>query len=82
MRSVTGTKPVQVQIEITMPRREELVSNPMIGAAHGGALASLIDLTGLYTMQAQEASRKRRPICAWITIVLQSPARPLLTDRP
>ncbi len=37
-------------LEISMPWREEIVSNPMIGAAHGGILAALIDLTGLYTL--------------------------------
>lgn len=39
-------------IAITMPWREEIVSNPMIGSAHGGILASLVDLTGLYTLLA------------------------------
>ena len=39
-------------IFITMPWREEIVSNPMIGSAHGGILASLVDLTGLYTLLA------------------------------
>tara|TARA_R110002033_G_scaffold2408_8_gene16717 strand:+ start:610 stop:1011 length:402 start_codon:yes stop_codon:yes gene_type:complete len=38
------------QLELEMPWRDELVSNPAIGAAHGGILASLIDLTGLYTI--------------------------------
>ena len=40
------------EIAITMPWREEIVSNPMIGSAHGGILASLVDLTGLYTLLA------------------------------
>ena len=35
-----------------MPWREEIVSNPMIGSAHGGVLSALIDLTGLYTINA------------------------------
>ena len=39
-------------IAITMPWREEIVSNPMIGSAHGGVLAPLVDLTGLYTLLA------------------------------
>ncbi|QJB70319.1 hotdog fold thioesterase [Parasphingorhabdus halotolerans] len=39
-------------LELEMPWRDELVSNPAIGAAHGGILASLIDLTGLYTIIA------------------------------
>lgn len=38
------------RLELTMPWREEIVSNPLIGAAHGGVLAALIDLTGLYTL--------------------------------
>ncbi|MBB4631097.1 hotdog fold thioesterase [Sphingosinicella soli] len=37
-------------LELTMPWREEIVSNPMVGSAHGGVLAALIDLTGLYTL--------------------------------
>ncbi len=37
-------------LELTMPWREEIVSNPVLGAAHGGVLAALIDLTGLYTL--------------------------------
>jgi len=37
-------------LELTMPWREEIVSNPMLGSAHGGVLAALIDLTGLYTL--------------------------------
>lgn len=39
-------------IEILMPWREEIVSNPALQATHGGVLASLIDLTGLYTVVA------------------------------
>jgi uncharacterized protein (TIGR00369 family) len=37
-------------LELTMPWREEIVSNPVLGAAHGGVLAALIDLTGLYAL--------------------------------
>ena len=37
---------------LEMPWREEIVSNPMIGSAHGGILSALIDLTGLYTINA------------------------------
>jgi uncharacterized protein (TIGR00369 family) len=43
-------------IEIVMPWREELVSNPAVRATHGGVLASLIDLTGLYTVLAAGGS--------------------------
>ena len=46
------------QIELEMPWREEIVSNPMIGSAHGGVLASLIDLTGLYTLLSQGVTAK------------------------
>lgn len=40
------------QLVIAMPWREEIVSNPRVGAAHGGILSALIDLTGLYTILA------------------------------
>lgn len=39
-------------IEICLPWREELVSNPGLNATHGGILASLIDLSGLYAVLA------------------------------
>ncbi|GGD86926.1 thioesterase [Tsuneonella deserti] len=45
-------------IEITMPWRDEIVSNPVVGSAHGGVLASLVDLTGLYTLLAAGAPAK------------------------
>ena len=38
------------RIKILMPWREEIVSNPRIGSAHGGILASLIDLAGFYVL--------------------------------
>jgi uncharacterized protein (TIGR00369 family) len=40
------------QIEIALPWREEFVSNIAIEATHGGILAALIDLTGLYAVRA------------------------------
>ncbi|MEP5938187.1 MAG: hotdog fold thioesterase [Erythrobacter sp.] len=40
------------KLQLRMPWRKEIVSNPMLGAAHGGVLAALIDLTGLYTLIA------------------------------
>lgn len=46
------------QLALVMPWRDEIVSNPMIGAAHGGILAALIDLTGLYSLIAAKASAK------------------------
>ncbi len=53
IRSVTRD-----QLVIEMPWRDEIVSNPMIGSAHGGVLASLIDLTGLYTLLAHGVTAK------------------------
>ncbi|MCB2075429.1 hotdog fold thioesterase [Novosphingobium sp. FKTRR1] len=43
---------------LEMPWREEIVSNPMIGSAHGGILSALIDLTGLYTINALGGSAR------------------------
>lgn len=40
------------ELILEMPWRDEIVSNPMIGSAHGGILSALIDLTGLYTVNA------------------------------
>ncbi len=40
------------RVEIAMPWRDEIVSNAEIGAMHGGVLAALIDLTGLYAIRA------------------------------
>ena len=37
-------------LAIRMPWREELISNPAVQSVHGGILASLIDLTGFYTI--------------------------------
>lgn len=45
-------------IELSMPWRPEIVSNPSIGSAHGGILSALIDLTGLYTVLAAGGSVK------------------------
>lgn len=39
-------------IEIGMGWREEMVSNVQIQSTHGGILAGLIDLTGLFTILA------------------------------
>ncbi len=36
------------KISVTMPWKDELVSNPTPPTMHGGILASLIDLMGLY----------------------------------
>lgn len=40
-------------VEIVMPWREEIVSNPEPPTVHGGILATLIDLAGLYSLLAQ-----------------------------
>lgn len=37
-------------IELELPWREEIVSNPGIQSTHGGILAALIDLSGLYAV--------------------------------
>jgi len=39
-------------IELRLPWREELISNPASQSTHGGILASLIDLSGLYAILA------------------------------
>ena len=40
------------ELVISMPWRDEIISNPTVGAAHGGIVSALIDLTGLYTIIA------------------------------
>lgn len=40
------------ELILEMPWRDEIVSNPTLGSAHGGILGSLIDLTGFYTINA------------------------------
>ena len=46
------------ELILEMPWRAEIVSNPMIGSAHGGILSALIDLTGLYTINALGGSAR------------------------
>lgn len=46
------------KLVLEMPWRDEIVSNPMIGSAHGGILSALIDLTGLYTINALGGSAR------------------------
>lgn len=41
------------EIEITLPWREEFVSDPSIRYTHGGILAALIDLAGDYAVAAR-----------------------------
>lgn len=40
------------ELRLEMPWRNEVVSNPRAQSAHGGILASLIDLTGFYALLA------------------------------
>ncbi len=40
------------KIVLSMPWRDEIVSNPKTQSAHGGVLAALIDLTGFYALIA------------------------------
>lgn len=42
----------EAELILEMPWRDEIVSNPVIGSVHGGILSALIDLTGLYTINA------------------------------
>jgi uncharacterized protein (TIGR00369 family) len=44
------------RIEIEAPWREELISNYRIRSTHGGILAALIDLTGLFAVLAKVAA--------------------------
>lgn len=39
-------------LNLEMPWRDEVVSNPRLQSAHGGILAALIDLTGFYALFA------------------------------
>src|SRR3546814_11799047 len=45
-------------ILIEMPWRDEMISNPTLPSMHGGILASLIDLTGFYTVLASGSMSK------------------------
>ena len=42
-------------LQIRCPYRDEFVSNPGSGSVHGGILAALIDLSGLYVILTQSA---------------------------
>ncbi|WP_198519272.1 hotdog fold thioesterase [Novosphingobium kunmingense] len=54
MLDFTGLTDETLILEI--PRREEIASKPMIGSTHGSILSALIDLTGLYTINALRGS--------------------------
>lgn len=49
LKAITVTRE---QVEIALPWRAEFVANTSIEATHGGILATLIDLTGLYAVRA------------------------------
>ena len=49
---LTVTETGADEIKLSMPWRDELVSNPKVESAHGGVLAALIDLTGFYALIA------------------------------
>ncbi|MCR9077918.1 MAG: PaaI family thioesterase [Hyphomonadaceae bacterium] len=49
---LTVTESGADEIKLSMPWRDELVSNPKVKSAHGGVLAALIDLTGFYALIA------------------------------
>jgi uncharacterized protein (TIGR00369 family) len=44
------------RLELEMPGRDEIISNPRTGAAHGGVLATLIDLAGMYAILTRTTS--------------------------
>lgn len=50
-------------LELRMPWRDEIVSNPKLGSAHGGVLASLIDLAGFYALLVHQ-----QPVAATATL--------------
>lgn len=45
-----AVKVTRNELQLRMPWRPEIVSNPRIGSAHGGVLGSLIDLAGFYVL--------------------------------
>lgn len=45
-----AVKVTRTELQLRMPWRPEIVSNPRIGSAHGGVLGSLIDLAGFYVL--------------------------------
>lgn len=50
-------------LELRMPWRDEIVSNARMGSAHGGILASLIDLAGFYVLLIH-----KQPVAATVTL--------------
>lgn len=64
------------ELILEMPWRGEIVSNPMIGSAHGGILSALIDLTGLYTINALGGSA-RATVDMWVDFHRPATSGPL-----
>ncbi|OHD01957.1 MAG: thioesterase [Sphingopyxis sp. RIFCSPHIGHO2_01_FULL_65_24] len=61
------------QLVISMPWRDEIISNPAVGAAHGGIVSALIDLTGLYTIIAMGGAARAT---ADLHVDFHRPAKP------
>ena len=64
-------------LELTMPWRDEIVSNPGVGAAHGGVLAALIDLTDLYAL-VMLGTRATATVDLWVDYHRPATAGPLI----
>ncbi len=61
------------ELVISMPWRDEIISNPTVGAAHGGIVSALIDLTGLYTVIAMGGAARAT---ADLHVDFHRPAKP------
>ena len=61
------------ELVISMPWRDEIISNPTVGAAHGGIVSALIDLTGLYTIIAMGGAARAT---ADLHVDFHRPAKP------
>src|SRR3546814_6320115 len=61
------------ELVISMPWRDEIISNPTVGAAHGGIVSALIDLTGRYTIIAMGGAARAT---ADLHVDFHRPAKP------
>ena len=61
------------ELVVSMPWRDEIISNPTVGAAHGGIVSALIDLTGLYTVIAMGGAARAT---ADLHVDFHRPAKP------
>ncbi len=61
------------ELVVSMPWRDEIISNPTVGAAHGGIVSALIDLTGLYTIIAMGGAARAT---ADLHVDFHRPAKP------